>query len=337
MPYSPNVWYRIAIWTEGAWATASNYNVSVITFGGRTNVFTHLPMPDGVAEHSKPFGLEFHSGALGSNPPDTPHGAWAIENVLVMIGKGTGLPGGKTDLKTASVAIPTLGQLFARVLALVGPAPADAPKELELNPGDTIVAIGDSITQAGGYLRDIDTILAAHYPDLKIPPIINAGVSGNKSEDLIRRFDADVMAHKPSIITISIGINDVWHRLAQPHDEQVLKGYKANVTKMVEEAQAAGIKVILLAPTIIQEDPQSEGNQRLTMYVEAEKQIAGAEHCQFVDLHSMFLNALNGMPHTATGNRLTQDGVHMNSLGDAIMAAGVLRALGVPDAAITGN
>lgn len=165
MPYSPDVWYRIAIWTEDAWATASNYNVSVIAFGGRTNVFAHLPMPDGAAEHGKPFGLEFHAGALGSNPPDTPHGTWAIDNLLAMVGKGLGLPGGKPV-----IGIPTMSQLFARVFALVGPAPADPPKALLLKPGDTIVAIGDSITQAGGYLRDVDTILADRYPESKSPP-----------------------------------------------------------------------------------------------------------------------------------------------------------------------
>ena len=61
---------------------------------------------------------------------------------------------------------------------------------------------------------------------------------------------------------------------------------------MVDMAQAAGIKVILLAPTVIQEDPKSEGNKRLVMYVAAEKKIAAEKKCQFVDLHEYFLAAL---------------------------------------------
>ena len=40
-------------------------------------------------------------------------------------------------------------RLFSVVLALIGPAPADCPKEMQLKPGDWIVAIGDSITAAG--------------------------------------------------------------------------------------------------------------------------------------------------------------------------------------------
>ena len=185
----------------------------------------------------------------------------------------------------------TIQQLFALVLTLIGPAPADTPKELQLKSGDQIVAIGDSITAGGGYLRDIDAVLAAQYPDLKLPKVINKGISGQKAEDLVQRFDADVVKLKPAYVTISIGINDVWHRLGSPHDAKILAAYKKNVATMVEHAQEAGIKVILLTPTLIQEDPKTEGNKRLVQYVEAEKQIAAEKKCQFVDLHGMFLTA----------------------------------------------
>ena len=224
-------------------------------------------------------------------------------------------------------------KIFAVILALVGPAPADSPKELQIKPGDQIVAIGDSITAGGGYLRDIDAVFAQQYPDLKIPKVINKGIGGQKAEDLVQRFDKDVVQLKPAFVTINIGINDVWHRLGQPHDAKVLAAYEKNVAKMVNAAQKAGIKVILLTPTVIQEDPSTEGNKRLTMYVEAEKKIAAEKKCQVVDLHGMFLTALKQKP-AGQEKWLTGDGVHMKPLGDAVMAAGVLRALGVPDAKI---
>ncbi len=222
-------------------------------------------------------------------------------------------------------------KLFAMVLALLGPAPKDSPAQLQLKEGDLIVAIGDSITAGGGYLRDIDAVLAQQYPDLKIPKVVNKGIGGQKAEDLIKRFDKDVLQRKPAVVTLSIGINDVWHRVKEPHKAEVLAAYKENVGKMVDQAQAAGIKVILLAPTVINEDSQSEGNQRLVAYVEAEKQIAADRKCQFVDLHGMFLDALKKKPADEKGNWLTSDGVHMKPKGNAIMAIGVLRALGVPD------
>jgi lysophospholipase L1-like esterase len=227
-------------------------------------------------------------------------------------------------------------KLFAMVLALVGPAPADSPKQFQLKPGEQIVAIGDSITAGGGYLRDIDAVLAQQYPDKKIPKVINKGIGGQKAEDLVKRFGDDVVKLKPAYVTISIGINDVWHRLGAPHDEKVLAEYKKNIAAMVDAAQKAGIKVILLTPTVIQEDADAEGNKRLVKYVEAEKQIAAEKKCQLVDLHAMFLTALKQKP-AKRKTWLTVDGVHMQPRGDAIMAIGVLRALGVPDEKIAAS
>ena len=232
--------------------------------------------------------------------------------------------------------------ILALMLSLLGPAPADSPKTLGLKPGEKIVAIGDSITSQGVYVRHINAVFAQQYADLKIPPVVNKGISGQVAEQLVARFDKDVVQEKPAYVTISVGINDVWHRLkvdkatGKPaiDDPNILANYKQNVTKMVEMAQAAGIKVILLTPTLIQEDPASVGNKYLVDFVAAEKDIAAQEHCQLVDLHQMFLDMLAKRPADVKGNWLTGDGVHPRESGGALMAIGVLRALGVPDAMI---
>ena len=75
---------------------------------------------------------------------------------------------------------------------------------------------------------------------------------------------------------------------------------------------------------MIEENVNSEGNKRLLLYVEAEKQIAAEKKCQIVDLHGLFRTALKQKPADEKGNWLTGDGVHMKPLGDAIMAAGAL-------------
>ncbi len=236
-----------------------------------------------------------------------------------------------------------LAKLFTSLIALIGPPPSDTPKELQLKAGDQIVAIGDSITQGAnnrehtGYLDDIDAVLAQQYPKLKLPKVINVGISGQKAEDLVVRFQKDVVAKKPQWVTISIGINDVWHRLKDPADPKVLAKYTENVGKMVDMAQGAGAKVILLSPTVIQEDAAAEGNKRLAAYIEAEKTIAAEKKCQFVNLHQMFLDALAKKPADVKGNWLTGDGVHMKPMGDALMALGALRALGVPDEKLAGG
>lgn len=212
------------------------------------------------------------------------------------------------------------------VLSYVGKA--DPPAKMILKPGDKVAFMGDSITAGGGYVRLALFVINANYPDIK-PVFINAGVSGHKAENMEPRFEKDMkLAEKPAVCFINVGINDVWHRLSQPHDQNVLDAYKANVIKMVDKAQAAGAQTILLTPTIIQEDAKNEGNTRLLLYVEAMKQVAVEKKCAVVDLHTLFTNALAAKPAAL---RITGDGVHMNAYGDAIMALGVLRGLGMAD------
>ncbi|MEI6520556.1 MAG: SGNH/GDSL hydrolase family protein [bacterium] len=220
-----------------------------------------------------------------------------------------------------------LSKVLPDALTLAANAPQEKV-ELLVKAGDKLAFMGDSITAQGGYVRLAQYVLNTNYPDLK-PVIINTGVSGQKAENMEPRFEKDMkLAEKPAFTFISVGINDVWHRVGAPHQQAVLDTYKANVAKMVDKGQAAGAQVVLLTPTIIQEDVKNEGNIRLDMYVAAMKDIAAEKKCKIIDLHAMFINALNTKP---AGLRLTADGVHMNPYGDAMMAIGVLRALGVSD------
>ncbi|NBW86319.1 MAG: hypothetical protein EBR23_05715 [Planctomycetia bacterium] len=217
---------------------------------------------------------------------------------------------------------------FLMTCLILTAAAAVRAEELKIAAGEQIVAIGDSITQAGGYLRDIDMVFATQYPDLKIPKVINTGISGQKAEDLVGRFGRDVVARKPALVTIDIGINDVWHRLGQPHNDEVLRRYKENLERMVDAAQGAGIRVVLCTPTVIQEDPNSEGNKRLKLYCDVVRQIAADKKCLLADLHAGFIDTL--AKKTGNGNQLTSDGVHMNGVGDWLMAEVIVGALGVP-------
>jgi acyl-CoA thioesterase I len=238
------------------------------------------------------------------------------------------------------------GLTLAMLVALSSPAeagprpvaagPGTQPAGVQIKPGQQIVAMGDSITQAGGYLRVMDAVFAQQYADLKIPRVISAGISGEKAEDMVKRFERDVIARKPDIVTISVGINDVWHRMDRPHDPQVLEQYRRNVERMVRMAREAGARVIILSPTVIEEDAESEGNRRLRLYIEAGQKVALKLDAEYVNLNEMFLKVIarRNQDNDADGRAaepLTTDGVHMTPLGDTLMAVGVLRALGVPD------
>src|SRR5580704_7975830 len=85
-----------------------------------------------------------------------------------------------------------------------------------------VVLIGDSITDAGrfddkehlgnGYVRLIRDYLYARDP-AAAPTVVNQGISGHKVTDLAARWEKDVLAQRPDVLSIKIGINDVWHGL----------------------------------------------------------------------------------------------------------------------------
>ena len=78
-----------------------------------------------------------------------------------------------------------------------------------------IVFFGDSITQAGvsktGYITKMAEMLGTQGLASKYE-LIGAGIGGNKIYDLYLRHEEDVIAKKPNIVIIYVGINDVWHK-----------------------------------------------------------------------------------------------------------------------------
>ncbi|MGA2173096.1 MAG: SGNH/GDSL hydrolase family protein [Sedimentisphaerales bacterium] len=98
------------------------------------------------------------------------------------------------------------------------------PNKLELKPDQTILFIGDSITDTDrdhhaykpfgfGYVHFVANTLLAKYPTCNLK-IINTGISGNTIRDLKSRWQKDCIGHKPDILSILIGVNDVWRRFA---------------------------------------------------------------------------------------------------------------------------
>ncbi len=195
-----------------------------------------------------------------------------------------------------------------------------------LKNGDSVAFMGDSITQrgwgAGGYVRMCEAAFKANGLDIRIIP---AGISGHKSPDMLARLKRDVLDKKPIYMTLSCGVNDVWH---QDHNKGVmLPEYKKNITKIIDTAQAAGVKVIVLTSTMIYEDVNNVRNQKLAPYNDFLRKIAKEKGCKLVDLNAEMQKQVAAF-RSATGsnkNYLTSDGVHMASLGNRMMATSILK------------
>ncbi|OIO76321.1 MAG: hypothetical protein AUJ85_00685 [Elusimicrobia bacterium CG1_02_37_114] len=98
---------------------------------------------------------------------------------------------------------------------------------LKIKDGQTILFIGDSITDCGrrdaacplgnGYVKFFADFVTLREPEKKIS-IINKGIGGNKITDLQCRWSDDVFPHKIDWLSIKIGINDLHATLNQAPD-----------------------------------------------------------------------------------------------------------------------
>ena len=150
--------------------------------------------------------------------------------------------------------------------------------------GDSIAFMGDSITQGGwenpvGYVRLVMSGLEANGIQAKAIP---AGISGHKSNNMLERLRRDVLDKKPTWMTLSCGVNDVWHGA----NGVPLPQYKTNITAIIEQAQAAGIKVMVLTATVITEQQDNPNNQKLAAYNEFLRALAKEKGCLLADLNA---------------------------------------------------
>jgi lysophospholipase L1-like esterase len=95
----------------------------------------------------------------------------------------------------------------------------------------SIVAMGNSLTYNGRYESTLLTALGAGWT------IANKGVNGNKTSDMLTRFNADVVALGPGYVILWGGINDIFNSIVNT---------TSNLTAMYAAAAAVGIKVIAL-------------------------------------------------------------------------------------------
>jgi lysophospholipase L1-like esterase/predicted esterase len=201
-----------------------------------------------------------------------------------------------------------------------------------LKNGDRVVFFGDSITEAGaregGYNRLVEQGLEQGKPPLA-PELIGAGISGNKVPDLQQRLERDVLAKKPTLVVVYIGINDVWH--SERGEGTPREAFATGLRGLVDQITAAGARVILCTPSVIGEktDGSNKLDAMLEDYAGMTRKIAAEASCQLVDLRKSFLDQLRT---SNTGNKssgiLTSDGVHLNQAGNRLVADCVLKAFG---------
>lgn len=185
------------------------------------------------------------------------------------------------------------------------------------NPGEArVVFMGDSITDVWG--RGLDR--GEFFPG---KPYINRGISGQTTAQMLIRFRPDVVALRPRAVVILAGTNDIAGNTG-PATQGMIED---NLVSMSELAKASGIKVILASVLPINNlyNPQESERrppERIRELNEWLQAYARREGFIYLDYYGALTDESGRMK-----KELSNDGLHPNTRGYAIMAPIAQRAI----------
>ena len=204
---------------------------------------------------------------------------------------------------------------------------------------DRIIFAGDSVTDTGrqgvlgdgkyglgvGYVRLIDTLLSAYYPENKYD-IVNMGVSGNTSSDLLARWDNDVIALNPDVVFCMIGINDLWRQfdcLTKPYTHVLPDKYASNLQQICDKSKNFR-NFVFLSPFFMEDNKQDAMRKMTDEYIGIMKEVADKNKVPFVNIQEEFDKFLK----YRSGISISWDRVHPGYIGAMIIARAILRFIG---------
>ncbi len=206
-----------------------------------------------------------------------------------------------------------------------------------LKYNEKVVFAGDSVTDDGrarpvgeglwgalgnGFVRMVDTFLTVEYPALN-QRLVNMGISGNTSRDLLARWDTDVLVLNPDWVVLCIGFNDVWRQFdcpAQPECAVTPEEYRRNLSSMADKTTA---KMIWLTPYYLEPNPNDLMRKRMDEYGAICKEEAQKRGIPCIDLQAEFAEILK-YRYPAF---ITWDRVHPGWVGSMIIARALLKVL----------
>ncbi|MGE9270230.1 MAG: SGNH/GDSL hydrolase family protein [Verrucomicrobiales bacterium] len=229
-------------------------------------------------------------------------------------------------------------------MSATGPALAASTRSNEPAPlakRSTVLFQGDSITDSWrdrkdsrvnhpqalgrGYPLMIASELMLRHPNLNLK-FYNRGVSGNKVPNLDARWDKDCLDLEPDVLSILIGVNDIWHKLNGKYDGTV-KSYEEGFTALIERTQKAlpRTRLVICQPFVLRCGAVSgKWFPEFTERMEAAKRVADKAKAIWVP----FQDAFNEQLELGSSPKYwAEDGVHPSIAGHMLMAKTWLRAV----------
>jgi len=196
----------------------------------------------------------------------------------------------------------------------------------------TILFQGDSVTDCsrdredfhglgGGYPLYVSQLLGGHVK------VLNRGISGHRAKDLAARWREDCLALDPDIVSILIGINDVWRRY-DSNDPTSDAAFEASYRKLLEPLAERGVKTLLIQPFLLDvSESVTAMREDLTGKQAVVRRLAGefGDKIVLLDADALFREAA-----ADTGNppaHYAGDGVHPTQAGHRVLAEAIIPLL----------
>lgn len=224
-------------------------------------------------------------------------------------------------------------------LAALAAAPVHAG-DFALKDGDRVVFYGDSITDQRLYTLFTEAYVVTRFPKRNIT-FIHSGwggdrVGGGGGGPIDVRLNRDVIAYKPNVVTIMLGMNDASYRaFDQPIFDTYSKGYEHIVETL--KTKLPGVRLTLIQPSPFDDvtrKPNFEGgyNAVLLRYGAFVKELAEKNKATVADLNTGLVEATKKADATDHDSavKFNQDRVHPGPAGQLLMAEGLLKAWDAP-------
>ncbi|MER6671448.1 GDSL-type esterase/lipase family protein [Amycolatopsis japonica] len=203
---------------------------------------------------------------------------------------------------------------------------------MRFTEADRLLFAGDSITDSSrdrtdpaslgkGYVRQIAHLLGDG------PEVVNRGINGNRIYDLEARWTTDVLAARPTVLTVKIGINDTWRTFDRGLPSPIEK-FRAAYSRLLAGArQHLPAELYVITPFLLPVEPeQQDWVADLAPRIEAAIEVA-------TQFGARLIRADLFMPRAAAEHgaaTLAPDGVHPSPLGHRLLAEAWLAAAGAP-------
>lgn len=201
--------------------------------------------------------------------------------------------------------------------------------------GDSITdwgRIGGALTEMipdGGELGTGYVYRAAKIYELLFPQndvtFINRGISGNRVIDLLNRYETDFEQIQPDYLSIMIGINDTWRRY-DSGDPTTAEAFESNYRTILERFKNAcpNAKIMLIEPFLLPTEPEKETYwEDLNPKILAVRKLAAEYADVYLPMNGIFANyMIQGLEPA----KISDDGVHLTDIGNAILAKEYLAA-----------